>query len=135
MAIYAGHCNGTQYLVKEIGDYRLILHKLDAKEDDKTKILVLSWLPCHYGGRNFPFELTRLRFPLKIAFALTINRAQGQSAQKVAFCSQRMFGPMGKHMLFFPGVGILTTFLYGQSSHISKISREDWSLERNISRI
>ena len=82
MAIYAGHCNGTRYLVKEIGEYRLILHKLDAKEDDNAKILVLPQIPCHYGGRNFPFELTRLQFPLKIAFALTINRAQGQSAQK-----------------------------------------------------
>ena len=64
--IYTDHCNGTRYLVKEIGEYRLILHKLDAKEDDKTKILVLPWIPCHYGGRNFPFELTQLQFPLKI---------------------------------------------------------------------
>ena len=79
---YAGHCNGTRYLVKTIGQYRVILHKLDAKGDDKNNALILPQIPCHYGGRNFPFELTRLQFPLKIAFALTINRAQGQSAQK-----------------------------------------------------
>ena len=29
MDISAGHCNGTRYLVKMIGQYRLILHKLD----------------------------------------------------------------------------------------------------------
>ena len=63
MDIYAGHCNGTRYLVKEIGEYRVILHKLDAKEDDKTKIWVLPRIPCHYGGRNFPFELTDFSFP------------------------------------------------------------------------
>ena len=56
MDISAGHCNGTRYLVKMIGQYRL--HKLDVKDDDKTKILILSWIPCHYGGNNFPFELT-----------------------------------------------------------------------------
>ena len=27
MDIYAGHCNGTRYLVKVIGQYRMILHK------------------------------------------------------------------------------------------------------------
>ena len=79
MDIKAGHCNGTRYLVKHIGEYRLVLHKLDAKEDDKNKVLILPRIPLRYGGQSFPFELTRLQFPIKIAFALTINRAQGQS--------------------------------------------------------
>ena len=82
MDINAGHCNGTRYLVKQIGKYRLVLHKLDAKEDDKNKVLILPRIPLRYGGQSFPFELTRLQFPIKIAFALTINRAQGQSASK-----------------------------------------------------
>jgi len=60
----------------------LVLHKLDAKEDDKNKVLILPRIPMRYCGQKFPFKLTRLQFPLKIAFALTINRAQGQSAQK-----------------------------------------------------
>ena len=29
MDINGGHCNGTRYLVKYIGEYRLVLHKLD----------------------------------------------------------------------------------------------------------
>ena len=82
MDIKAGHCNGTRYLVKHIGKYRLVLHKLDCKEEDKNKVLILPRIPMRYGGESFPFELTRLQFPLKIAFALTINRAQGQSAKK-----------------------------------------------------
>ena len=82
MDIKAGHCNGTRYLVKHIGKYRLVLHKLDCKEEDKNKVLILPRIPMRYGGQSFPFELTRLQFPLKIAFALTINRAQGQSAKK-----------------------------------------------------
>ena len=82
MDIRAGHCNGTRYLVKHIGQYRLVLHKLDVKEGDKNKVLILPRIPMRYGGERFPFELTRLQFPLKIAFALTINRAQGLSAVK-----------------------------------------------------
>ena len=58
MDISSGHCNGTRYMVKMIGQYRLISHKLDVKDDDKTKILILPQIPWHYGGGNFPFELT-----------------------------------------------------------------------------
>ena len=77
--IKGGHCNGTRYLVKHVGQYRLVLHKLDYEEGDKNKVLILPRIPLRYGGKSFPFELTRLQFPIKIAFALTINRAQGQS--------------------------------------------------------
>jgi len=83
MDIDAGHCNGTRYLVTQIGKYRLVLEKLDPKDDDKNTTLILPRIPLRYGGHSFPFELTRLQFPIKIAFALTINRAQGQS---VATC-------------------------------------------------
>ena len=82
MNIKAGHCNGTRYLIKNIGQYRLVLEKLDSKLGDKNSLLVLPRIPMEYGGGNFPFKLTRLQFPLKIAFTLTINRAQGQSASK-----------------------------------------------------
>ena len=36
----------------------------------------------HAMSDKFAFELTRLQFPTKIAFALIMNRAQGQSAEK-----------------------------------------------------
>ena len=117
--IYTGHCNGTRYLVKEIGEYRLILHKLDAKEDDKTKILVLPWIPCHYGGRNFPFELTQLQFPLKIFLALTINRAQGrQSAQKCGILLPKNVWTHGQVYVAFSQCGNPhNIFLWAEQSH------------------
>ena len=43
---------------------------------------MLPRIPTKYGGKQFPFELKRLQFPIKIAFALTINRSQGQSVSK-----------------------------------------------------
>ena len=35
-----------------------------------------------YDGKFFPYKFTRLQFPIKIAYSLTIDRAQGQSASK-----------------------------------------------------
>ena len=57
--------------------------KLHAEEGDKNKVLILPRIPMkHAMSDKFAFELTRLQFPIKIAFALTMNRAQGQSAEK-----------------------------------------------------
>ena len=75
MDIKGGHCNGTRYLVKHIGEYRLVLHKLDSGPDDKDRVLILPRIPLRYNGYDLPFELCRLQFPIKLAFALTINRA------------------------------------------------------------
>ena len=83
MDIKAGHCNGTRYRIKHMGQYRLVLEKLHAEEGDKNKVLILPRIPMkHAMSDKFVFELTRLQFPIKIAFALTMNRAQGQSAEK-----------------------------------------------------
>ena len=91
MDIKAGHCNGTRYLVKEIGRYRLLLEKLNQTEGDKTTTLLLPRIPMRYGGKQFPFELKRLQFPIKIAFALTINRSQGQSVSKCGILLPKMY--------------------------------------------
>ena len=101
-----------------IGQYRLILHKLDVKDDDKTKILILIQILCHYGGKNFPFELTRLQFPLKIAFALTINRAQGQSAQKCGILLPKNFWTYGQVYVAFSCCGNPhNIFVWAEQSH------------------
>jgi ATP-dependent DNA helicase PIF1 len=77
--IKGGHCNGTRYLVKALGEYRLILTKMGAKEDDQNRTLILPRIPMKSNDNGQPFVLKRLQFPIKPAFALTINRAQGQS--------------------------------------------------------
>ena len=47
MDIKGGHCNGTRYLVKHIGKYRLVLRKLDTNDDDKN-VLILPRIPLRY---------------------------------------------------------------------------------------
>ena len=54
MDIKAGHCNGTRYLVKEIGRYRLLLEKLNQKEGDKNTMLILPMIPMRYGETKIP---------------------------------------------------------------------------------
>ena len=77
--IKAGHCNGTRYIIKTIGKYRLILQKLTCDEDDENKILSLPRIPMTSTQSNFPFTLKRTQFPIKLAFTVTFNRAQSQT--------------------------------------------------------
>ena len=76
-----GLCNGT----------RLIVHDLQSKVID-AEIITGS----HIGKRVFipritlspsesslPFTLKRLQFPVRVAFSMTINRAQGQTLSKM----------------------------------------------------
>ena len=54
--IKAGHCNGTRYLVKEIGKYRLLLEKLNQTKGDKNTTLLLPRIPMRYGGNSSHFN-------------------------------------------------------------------------------
>jgi hypothetical protein len=74
-----GHVNGSRYFVKQIGQYRLVLEKLK-KLGDENDILLLPRIPMtSSAGTKLPFLLKRLQFPVKPAFALTINRSQSQT--------------------------------------------------------
>jgi hypothetical protein len=83
MNIAAGHCNGTRFIVKHIGEYRIVLKKLYSNNDENDT-LVLPRIPmASSAGSKLPFVLRRLQFPIKVAFALTINRSQSQTFSKV----------------------------------------------------
>ncbi|KAL7524716.1 hypothetical protein ACHAWF_001054 [Thalassiosira exigua] len=105
MDIKRGHCNGTRYLVKAMGDYRLVLTKMGAKEDDPNKTLILPRIPMRANDYGLPFELKRLQFRVKPAFALTINRAQGQSFDKCGVMLPRSFWTHGQIYVAFSRCG------------------------------
>jgi ATP-dependent DNA helicase PIF1 len=58
---------------------------------------------------DMPFEFKRLQFPMRLAFAMTINKAQGQIATSV-------WTKFGKSMLLTSGQ------LYVACSHVGKPS-------------
>ena len=113
-------------MVKHIGQYRLVLHKLDVKEGDRNKMLILPRIPMRYGGVSFPFELTRLQFPLKIAFALTINRAQGQSAIKCGILLPKNVWTHGQIYVAFSRCGNPNNvFVWAEQSQFKDYDLED----------
>lgn len=72
-----GLCNGTRLIIKSISN-RLLVAKITIGEF-KDKIVFLPRLPLIPSDSGLPFDMQRIQFPIRPAFAMTINKSQGQS--------------------------------------------------------
>jgi Helicase len=74
-----GLCNGTRLTVTRISQIvlccKISLEKLKGKEVLIPRISIDS--------SAYLFDMTRRQFPVRLAFAMTINKAQGQTLKKV----------------------------------------------------
>ena len=70
--------NGTRLIILEIGNKVLLCRNLITNKN--------CFIPRIYNVNNdgtFPFVLRRLQFPIRLCFAMTINKAQGQTFEQV----------------------------------------------------
>jgi hypothetical protein len=76
-----GLCNGTRLIL-----HRLHEHVLDAEiltgafKGDRVLIPRIKLAPSDI---NLPFTLERIQFPIRLSYSMTINKAQGQTFDKV----------------------------------------------------
>ena len=80
----AGLCNGTRLVVKEIGSFVLKVAVLKNDEEEGEQIEFIPRITLLTLEGEFPFILRRTQFPVKLSYAMTINKSQGQSLQHVA---------------------------------------------------
>ncbi|XP_060846393.1 ATP-dependent DNA helicase PIF1-like [Rhopalosiphum padi] len=76
-------CNGTRLVVTELRRHnfkaRVLSGNVDAQED-----VVIPAIPMTSGsGDDVPFEMRRVQFPVRLSFAMTINKSQGQTFDRV----------------------------------------------------
>jgi hypothetical protein len=76
-----GLCNGTRVVVVNAGDHILEVQILGGRYDGNIEII--PWIRLTSATGELPFSLTRLQFPVRLAFAISINKAQGQSVVHV----------------------------------------------------
>ena len=73
-----GHVNGTRYVVHNMTKNLLFLRAVSGTA--KGNSLVLPRMNCIPGMDDFPIPgFRRCQFPIRVCFAMTINKAQGQS--------------------------------------------------------
>uniref|UniRef100_A0A914I102 ATP-dependent DNA helicase n=1 Tax=Globodera rostochiensis TaxID=31243 RepID=A0A914I102_GLORO len=84
--VHQGLCNGTRLQVMRMSDDNLFCRILTGPRADVNQTIVLPRIKFEYGrGRNHRgLRFQRLQFPVRACFAMTVNKAQGQTLQRMA---------------------------------------------------
>ena len=77
----SGLCNGTRLMVLDMKAHVIMCEILTGVH--KGDIVSLPRINIEYKGADLPFTLTRKQFPVRLCFAMTINKAQGQTFERV----------------------------------------------------
>ncbi|CAJ2669278.1 unnamed protein product [Trifolium pratense] len=72
-----GMCNGTRLIITHLGDW-VIEAKIITGCNVGSKVLIPR-IVLTSDDSKWPFQLRRKQFPLKVCYAMTINKSQGQS--------------------------------------------------------
>jgi len=72
-----GLCNGTRMIVSRLGQRCIEVQILGGNFPSQRKLIPRIPLVSMEG--ELPFILTRKQFPIRLSFAMTINKSQGQT--------------------------------------------------------
>ena len=91
VALAGGLCNGTRMIVT-----RLMSRLIEAQIITGTRVgekIFIHRIPLIHKDPNLPFVFKRHQFPIKLCYAMTINKSQGQSLNKIGvYLLEPVFG-------------------------------------------
>uniref|UniRef100_A0A0D3CY09 ATP-dependent DNA helicase n=1 Tax=Brassica oleracea var. oleracea TaxID=109376 RepID=A0A0D3CY09_BRAOL len=76
-----GLCNGTRMILTQIGE-RVLKTDIITGSHIGKEVLIPRIVLLH-GDTKLPFTLRRRQFPIRLCYAMTINKSQGQSLKDV----------------------------------------------------
>lgn len=83
LAPSAGLCNGTRLVVRRMSARVLEAEILGGEHNGEAAFIPRIMMTPSGNTNDFAFVLSRLQFPVRLAFAISINKAQGQSVRFV----------------------------------------------------
>ena len=80
-----GCCNGTRFLIEHVGMYTIRGRILNGPHKFRGKVYFIPRIKLQTQPGLYPWGMfTRKQFPIRLAFGMTINKAQGQTFKNVA---------------------------------------------------
>ena len=99
LAISDGLCNGTRLTVVGLSD-NLIHAEISMGQFKGTRTFIPR-MDLTSGETSLPFTLKRRQFPLKVCYAMTINKSQGQSFDMVGIYLRQLVFAHGQLYVAF----------------------------------
>lgn len=87
LCLLYGLCNGTRLIVERCYEDSIHATILNGAHKDETYLIPKTHF--EYSGSKLSYKLTRVQLPLRLAFAITINKSQGQTLDKVGLWLSR----------------------------------------------
>lgn len=78
-----GLCNGTRLIVTQMTRYAIQARIITGSKDRIGNLVLIPRTFLSPSDTKYPFRMRRRQFPLTLAFAMTINKSQGQSLEHV----------------------------------------------------
>mmetsp|Transcript_21517 Transcript_21517/g.69471 ORF Transcript_21517/g.69471 Transcript_21517/m.69471 type:complete len:213 (-) Transcript_21517:68-706(-) len=80
-----GLCNGTRLIARKLHANNKLLEAqiISGADEHRGRIVLLPRIDMYPEKGRFPFEWCRRQFPVRAAFAMTVNKAQGQTLERV----------------------------------------------------
>ncbi|EGT35548.1 hypothetical protein CAEBREN_00452 [Caenorhabditis brenneri] len=98
-----GLCNGTRMVVEEMGERILQCKFINGPRKDES--VLIPRIKLNYE-KNLPFIMGRLQFPIRLAFAMTVNKSQGQTFERIGLLLDE---PIFSHGQFYVALSRTTT--------------------------
>ena len=97
-------CNGSQGIVTQVGEHVIQVQLITG--DHAGSLIFVPPLGISPSDTQLPFEFEWRQFPVRLCFAMTINKAQGQSLQHVGLDLRT---PVFTHGQFYVAVSRVTS--------------------------